>query len=141
MTWICFVVFAACVIPKESSEMINAAELMERIETLEAHVAKLEGRKAEPRVKPVLEIQLAKYGSPQSEALVDDIKRLSDMNHPVEFRYVTFTAGSPAFRWYDNDGIAKIKYGYKTRTLHKIIETVTGKPYEVDYDGPVFGGG
>ena len=136
MMWICFVVWSACVPAQESKDIMNAAELIERIEALEARVAKLEGRKSEPKIKPVLEIQLSKYGSPQSEALADDIKRLSDMDHPVEFRYVTFGAGSPEFRWRDEDGNIKIKYGYEARTLHKIIEAVIGKPYEVDYQHP-----
>ena len=122
----------------------NTADILQkicdRLDAIERRLDRLEGRKTESAVKPVLEIQIAKYGSPQSDALAEDIKRLG-LNRPVEIRYRNFSEQSPAFRWTDEDGNTKTQVGYKARTLHKVIQSVTGKKHEIEYDEPIFGNG
>ena len=124
--------------PENTADILQ--KICDRLDAIERRLDKLEGRKTESAVKPVLEVQIAKYGSPQSNALAEDIKRLG-LDRPVEIRYGTFSEQSPAFRWTDEDGNTKTQTGYKTRTVHKAIQSVTGKKYEIEYDEPIFGNG
>ena len=125
--------------PASISDLLQ--QICARLDAIEKRLDKLDKRQAAPIAKPVLQIQVAKYGSPQSDALMDDIRRLSDMDHPVKFEFVRFGDTAPAFRWTDEDGNTITRQGYKSGTLHKIIEAIIGRPYPVDYAGPMFGNG
>lgn len=127
----------------ESPASINdiLQKICERLDAIEKRLDQVDKRQTTQSAKPVLQIQVAKYGSPQSDALMDDIRRLSDMDHPVKFEFVRFGDTAPAFRWTDEDGNTITRQGYKSGTLHKIIEAIIGRPYPVDYAGPMFGNG
>jgi hypothetical protein len=127
----------------ESPASINdiLQKICARLDAIEKRLDQVDKRQTTQSAKPVLQIQVAKYGSAQSDALMDDIRRLSDMDHPVKFEFVRFGDTAPAFRWTDEDGNTITRQGYKSGTLHKIIEAIIGRPYPVEYAGPMFGNG
>ena len=141
----CVAVFAVttCAAADEPTASVQTIlqQICTRLDAIEKRLDKLDKRQTPQPEKPVLQIQVAKYGSPQSDALMDDIRRLSDMDHPVKFEFVRFGDTAPAFRWTDEDGNTVTRQGYKAGTLHKIIESIIGRPYPVDYAGPMFGNG